>query len=128
MTVAMLDWVELIAVGVVALVVIPVYRYLYIYTRLLADHRKAILEQADAVSANQKLLESLAEFVHGESQVLATHMDKLGTMASRVDENARELLRLREGIGMVAQGFSTIHALVEALDSEDSEDGNSSVV
>jgi len=82
------EWIELATLVVLLLAVIPVYRWLGVYTSFLRDHQKKINSQADTLESNRKQLES----------------------------NARELKALHEGIAALAASFAAIRTALEPED------------
>jgi hypothetical protein len=111
------EWVEIVTLVALVLLVVPIYRYLGAYTRLLIDHRKAISNQGDILEANRTAVATLAikldtlnEFVQGEAQVVDSALAK-------VNANAKDLQALREGITALASSFTTLRMILDTDDS-----------
>lgn len=99
------EWVEIASLLIVIALVIPIYRFLGVYTKILNEVRRHHERQAERITANANALDALN-----------TRMDEvdavLGHLSDQVDRNGSELRSLREGIGAVAAGFAAVSALV----------------
>lgn len=99
-----MEWVELATLFILTALVIPIYRFLGVYTKILNEVRRHHARQEQRITANATALGALN-----------TRMDEvdavLGHLTDQVDRNGSELKGLREGIGAVAAGFAAVSAL-----------------